>query len=624
MSNSENVWKDKYLKSLSDLEDKEKQWGNIEFSLRKCISRLSFIGDGRDTALDEKLESLRNRVRGEQDINRLLDMIEGITRLFDSLPSEKNTTQLLQVLSEKLTATLQTPPFPGSMKGQIRGLAKRLKKEEMSAELLGEFVGLVKEGLSQSSSADSSEQGGGGLFGKLFNKSSSPEASASAETTVEKAPEIPQPSIAPEQPREERATASPVRTTELHELTREVLANLVRKLDAVGGWSQPLLPFLGRIDQATTGAALVDLSTDLTRVLSPSQKQVIPADEALLQLLEMLDFSTESGSQINEIRTALLRGLSERSLPNVLEKIAALVGQLREKAESERQEVEKFLLQLTDQLQALDSELLGVDKQGGDMIASNISFGESVQGDMSDLQAHVVAATDLDELKLTISERIALIEERLRLHRQEEESREEQFKQDIGGLQIKLAEVEKETTALKQTVIEARKKAFKDALTGLNNRHAFDTRLDEEFSRWSRYGHPMSLIIIDIDDFKKVNDTYGHKAGDKVLKVVGQHLSQQVRKADFPARYGGEEFVVLLPEVPIDSAWQVAEKIRGAISQKGFHSGGVSVTITVSAGVAEFKQGDTTESVFNRADAALYHAKGTGKNRSCKEGEVDE
>ena len=343
----------------------------------------------------------------------------------------------------------------------------------------------------------------------------------------------------------------------------------------------------------------------------------------MLQLLEKLNLSSESSNQLNEIRGKLLKGLDERDLPDVLEQIASLVGQLRQRAETERQEVEKFLLQPTERLQALDSELTGVDQRGSEIIESSISFGESVQGDMSDLHAHVVAATDLDELKLTISERIALIEERLRLHRQEEESREEQLKEDIGGLKLRLAEVEQEASTLKQTVIEARKKAFKDALTGLNNRHAFDTRMEEEFSRWSRYDYPMSLIVLDIDNFKQINDTYGHKAGDKVLKVVGQHLNRQVRKADFPARYGGEEFVVLLPEISLDSAWQVAEKIRMAIEQKGFHSGDTAVTVTVSSGVAEFKRGDTPESAFNRADSALYHAKGTGKNRSCKESDVE-
>lgn len=617
MNQPVNEWKDKYLESLADLEKKDQHWQSIEFSLRKCISRLSFIGDGRDAELDEKLETLRNRVRGEQDIEHLLRMIEGITRFSDSLSSATGQGLDHQQLSEQLLPLLQVPPFPAALKGQVKGLARKMKKGEMSADLLQECLSLIKEGLTQGGA----ETGAGtGLLSRIFARP----ASGQNEPTPE--PEDARPETVPEQvPARHPPQAQPAeQSQELHALAREILVLLVRKLDAVEGWSQPLLPFLGRIDQAPTAAALLNLTDELAGILAPSDKESVPADKALLQLLDQLDLAGESRDQINALQARLQKGVDEKGLPEVLEQIASLVGQVRQRAEVERQEVERFLLQLTERLQALDSELLGVDQQGRQIIEESIEFGEAVQGDMSDLHAHVEAANDLDELKLTISERIVLIQERLRQHRHEEENRAEQLEQHIGGLKARLDEVEKESSSLKKSVIEARKRAFKDALTGLNNRHAFDTRMDEEFSRWSRYDFPMSMLVLDIDNFKKINDTYGHKAGDKVLKVVGGLLQKQVRKADFSARYGGEEFVVLLPEIALDDAWQVAEKIRSAIEKKGFHSGEDAVTVTVSCGIAQFQKGDTPESAFNRADTALYHAKGTGKNKSCTEKELNQ
>jgi len=172
---------------------------------------------------------------------------------------------------------------------------------------------------------------------------------------------------------------------------------------------------------------------------------------------------------------------------------------------------------------------------------------------------------------------------------------------------------------LNKSVEEAREQAFKDALTGLNNRNAFDTKLKQEYLRWDRYGFPMSLIVLDIDFFKNVNDTYGHLAGDKVLQVIGRLMKTATREVDFAARYGGEEFVVLLPETDTKSAYKVAEKIRKMVEKKPFHSGDSQVTVTISAGIASFVKGDKRKDPFARADDALYRAKREGRNRCYME-----
>jgi diguanylate cyclase len=124
-----------------------------------------------------------------------------------------------------------------------------------------------------------------------------------------------------------------------------------------------------------------------------------------------------------------------------------------------------------------------------------------------------------------------------------------------------------------------------------------------------------------VDHFKKINDRYGHQAGDKVLRIIAKRLTDQVRESDFVARYGGEEFVVLLPEADPASALAVAEKLRKSIDDLEFHYRDEPVPITISCGIATFRQNDDPESVFRRADAALYRAKEAGRN--CCRSETD-
>jgi two-component system cell cycle response regulator len=151
-----------------------------------------------------------------------------------------------------------------------------------------------------------------------------------------------------------------------------------------------------------------------------------------------------------------------------------------------------------------------------------------------------------------------------------------------------------------------------DPLTGLLNRTAFNKIFDLELKRDIRYNHSVSLILYDIDDFKKVNDTYGHNIGDEVLKNIAKISTENVREHDSITRWGGEEFIVLLPETDIDGATQVAQKIRESIEE---YEDSETPQITSSFGVVQLEYEDTKESFIKRADDALYEAKKTGKNK---------
>ncbi len=163
-------------------------------------------------------------------------------------------------------------------------------------------------------------------------------------------------------------------------------------------------------------------------------------------------------------------------------------------------------------------------------------------------------------------------------------------------------------------VEQIRQLAFRDGLTAVFNRRYFESKVLEELERASRYSNPLSLLMIDIDHFKDVNDEFGHLLGDEVLKQVSTIFTTQVRKVDYVCRYGGEEFAIIVPQTPGDKALGIAEKLRRKIST--WHFPGVPRSITVSIGVAEFPQhGETRDSLVRAADAALYLAKQKGRNR---------
>ena len=160
--------------------------------------------------------------------------------------------------------------------------------------------------------------------------------------------------------------------------------------------------------------------------------------------------------------------------------------------------------------------------------------------------------------------------------------------------------------------------ALTDYLTGVLNRRAFFELAVPEFERSRRYRHPLAFILIDVDNFKKVNDTYGHLVGDQVLENMARACQQGLREIDTLARYGGEEFVVMLPETDAIGASQAAERLRQRVEQLTFTSrlGPVHVTISLGAAVhVPGNEADTIDRLLGEADQALYRAKYGGKNR---------
>jgi len=602
MVQSAGEWKKKYFDSLADLERKEKRWQSVESTLRRCISRLSFVGDGMDPQLDDRLEQLRNRVRGEQDTRALLRLVEDVAGRAEGVNAKRTggaaSTSAELLLSQLLEQAALAKPLA---KRALR-LIRELSRSPVPAESVKAAKALLLEALAQPSMTPERP----GLLGKLFV--SEKEASTPADA-------LPKP--AGESPTDELSAA------------RHVFASLVERLASAASEPMELHKLAGLAGRAENRQALDDLVTELVKALSdiddsPAQmtKSLPPVDQVLLQLIQRMDISVEQQPRIQTLKTRLSGGIAEADIPAILTELLELFEHARIQAEQERQEVERFLLQMTEQLQQLDQEVNGIGSAGAHLADGQRRLDSEMQSQVSHLHATVQQATDLDELKVTIAERLNLISDRLRGHKNETEQLVQDFQQRIDLLTNRLGDMEQETATLREHVELARVEAFTDALTGLNNRHAFDCRLEEEYARWNRYEYPLSMIVVDVDLFKKVNDTYGHLAGDKVLHVIGAHLKQATRKVDFPARYGGEEFVILLPEVDLAGARMVAEKIRQAVEEKPFHSGQNRVNITVSCGVSSFRKGDGRKTPFERADEALYLAKREGRNRCRTEEQI--
>ncbi|MEI6602726.1 MAG: diguanylate cyclase [Clostridia bacterium] len=160
-----------------------------------------------------------------------------------------------------------------------------------------------------------------------------------------------------------------------------------------------------------------------------------------------------------------------------------------------------------------------------------------------------------------------------------------------------------------------RKEASEDALTGISNRRSLELALSAKMEEFKTFQIPFAVAFIDIDDFKKVNDKYGHEVGDQVLKVVAKTIDESERKHDMIGRWGGEEFLAVLTNVGPEDVAHVSERMRFLVERSVIRSESQEVSVTISIGVTEVQQGDTVDSIVQRADKLMYQSKLQGKNR---------
>jgi diguanylate cyclase len=349
---------------------------------------------------------------------------------------------------------------------------------------------------------------------------------------------------------------------------------------------------------------------------SQSEQEAGPKpNDILLNLLEQASWPGHWGEDISRLKGRLDGNASSDAWSEVLRDLLELSAKSYGQVQMEIKEAEDFLEELTQRLQDLGVHLQSAQDGRSQIMEHGRTLSEQVTGHVGDLGQRVQAATDLQQLKSAVRERLSLIQHNIDDYLEQEKSWHEKTEASEKELKARLERLEQESSELRSRMVEAHHLALIDAVTGLPNRLAYEERVEQEYARWNRFNEPLCMLVWDVDDFKSINDRFGHQAGDKALRVIAKSLQKRLRVTDFIARYGGEEFVSLLCGSDGEEAVKVADEMRVSVEANGFHSAGKPVAVTISCGIASFTGDDSIDAVFKRADKALYEAKKGGKNR---------
>lgn len=338
-------------------------------------------------------------------------------------------------------------------------------------------------------------------------------------------------------------------------------------------------------------------------------------NQQLLKLLENLDWPAQFSLDIQHLALELTDQKDSAAWMEVLSSLLSLLSHSVGVVETEIQDTRGFLTELTRRLEEIDKHVNSSKDLRQASMDEGQALGRVMEQQVGNIRTNMKGATSLRQLRQEISQHLEAIESHVGTFVNNERQRHQAATHLEDQLRRRLDEVQGESRELRSKMIEAHRQAATDTVTGLPNRLAYEERLEQEFARWKRFGEPLTLLVWDIDDFKRINDRFGHHAGDKALRIIGQSLQHGLRETDFVARFGGEEFVMLLTGTQSEDALSVAEAVRQEVKASGIHSVGNRVEITISCGMSQFAPGDKPADVFARADQALYEAKRVGKDR---------
>ena len=294
-------------------------------------------------------------------------------------------------------------------------------------------------------------------------------------------------------------------------------------------------------------------------------------EATLIGLLDRLTDCTAIKEGTAAVRQQLTQGVDQERWGEVLEELADIITGALDGFAEQRAQIEAVFLQVAEQLAHFQS-YVELSRDDIELSQTNRETLErEVTTDVKDIRGEVNTGTNIAELRIRIESRLQTISERLSSFTKREHTRVAQMRGQNDILALRINDLEFETKALKQRCHEQRTQLMLDPLTQVHSRYAYDHRLNEEFARWQRYGTPLSFAIWDVDHFKKVNDTFGHKAGDRALTKLAKLVRANLRDSDFLARIGGEEFVLLMPGLAAEQSSQVVRKLIATIGEAGFN-----------------------------------------------------
>ncbi|UTF59187.1 diguanylate cyclase [Gilvimarinus sp. DA14] len=329
-------------------------------------------------------------------------------------------------------------------------------------------------------------------------------------------------------------------------------------------------------------------------------------------LLQSVEAQALRPERVTALQQRLQNGIRNADLIPVLEEVRDLVMSAYMAA---TRAFTTYLNGVNLELADIYSALEGAQSSGSELQSASDTMQADMLAEFAKLESQTRDASDLNQLKDQVQSRLGSIRAALQTYQQRSQDAAPMLSQ-LGELAQKLRAMESEAQKNRQILEEQRTKALTDPLTGIPNREAYNERIALETQRFQRYGSPLSIAVCDLDYFKKINDTLGHQAGDRVLRVLSSAIGKRLREVDFFGRYGGEEFVIIMPETTAEQALQFLDRIRAAIAKTDFSYREQPLELTVSIGIAQFAAHDTAEAVFERADKALYEAKAAGRNQS--------
>ena len=338
------------------------------------------------------------------------------------------------------------------------------------------------------------------------------------------------------------------------------------------------------------------------------------AVKSLISLLENMTLPADLQVEANLIKRKLSQSVDENIFLGSLEQTVGITADVLDRVKKEKNEIEDFLKQLTSRLVELDKDIRETARIRELTHIHGQEMTDVMRVEMSTMEDGINNINNLDELKTSIQARVINLRNHVDSFLVKEGEKDKEASSIIEKLKKQVKAMEDETEDLKEQIEKERQQTLHDVLTEIPNRLAYDERLKLELANFRRKKEPFTLVVWDIDFFKKVNDTYGHAAGDQVLKLVASILTKNMRETDFMARYGGEEFVSILPDTDLKGAQLMTDKLREIIASSNFHFRDEAVKVTVSSGFAEIKNNEEGEAIFVRADKALYKAKENGRN----------
>lgn len=546
----------------------ESNWQEERYTLQRLLVRATLFADGLDGELDRLLNGIRDDLRGEDgNLASLKRAQAGLDKALTRLDARKSDDKaLLEKGLSRLLSAVDNSVGDSVPRKDIRKLEKALGKLEDGVGPLNTWLaGLT--GLVESVAQD----GGSGKssWRRLFSRNKDVEAepvSGDAGTNAGAAPYT----LASDFVDEDRPTKPEPATAE-------------NQADEPGdGSGEERLRIARRIGELI-GHMLSQVSLE-----SPMQAKA-------QHLKSVLDQSQDWGT----IRDAL---------NEILDLVVAAMSQ-------GRSEFEDFLKRLDERLLALKENCTAQLEANADRRTATERLDRELNTRLQSIGDAVDTSSSLNDLKTSVSDHIQALAESFSRYQDGEGQREQLLQEKMAAMQEKLAGMEVYSEQVQDQLKVERARALTDALTQLPNRESWQQRLEFEYERWARYRHPVTMAVVDIDFFKKVNDSYGHKAGDRVIQLVAKTLKDRLRSTDFVARYGGEEFVVLMPETEIEVGYSVLDGLRTHVAELPFHFHSQPVHVTLSAGVVAFGAANTADEIFDLADKALYSAKHAGRNQ---------